>query len=69
MKGIQKLLALALVLLMLLLPAAVAEETGSVEAWRLTLSDPVVTMNGAELANLEGVSLKARWLPARMSKR
>ena len=58
MKGIQKLLALALVLLMLLLPAAVAEETGSVEAWRLTLSDPVVTMNGAELANLEGVSLE-----------
>ena len=60
MKGLKKLLAIALSALLMLLPTAMAEGTTAVaEAHTVTISNPGMSVAGIALADLEGLSIEA----------
>ena len=57
----KKLLACALAALLLILPAAMAEESAMVEAHTITIENPSMTMMGIPMADLDGLSLEATY--------
>lgn len=61
MKRMKKLLACALAALLLILPAAMAEESAMVEAHTITIENPSMTMMGIPMADLDGLSLEATY--------
>lgn len=61
MKRMKKLLACALAALLLILPAAMAEERAMVEAHTITIENPSMTMMGIPMADLDGLSLEATY--------
>ena len=61
MKRMKKLLACALAALLLILPAAMAEESAMVEAHTNTIENPSMTMMGIPMADLDGLSLEATY--------
>ena len=61
MKRMKKLLACALATLLLILPAAMAEESAMVEAHTITIENPSMTMMGIPMADLDGLSLEATY--------
>lgn len=61
MKRMKKLLACALAALLLILPAAMAEESAMVEAHTITIENPSMTMMGIPMADLDGLSLETTY--------
>ena len=61
MKRMKKLLACALAALLLILPAAMAEESAMVEAHTITIENPSLSMMGIPMADLDGLSLEATY--------
>ena len=61
MKRMKKLLACALATLLLILPAAMAEESAMVEAHTITIENPSMTMMGIPMADLDGLSLETTY--------
>ena len=55
MKGIKRILAIALAMLLLALPALAEEVTSMAETHTLTIANPVVYVNGVEAMNMEGL--------------
>lgn len=61
MKRMKKLLACALAALLLILPAAMAEESAMVEAHTITIENPSLSMMGIPMADLDGLSLETTY--------
>lgn len=55
MKGIKRILAVALAMLLLALPALAEEAASTVETHTLTIADPVIYVNGVETMNMDGL--------------
>lgn len=64
MKGIKRILAIALATLLLALPALAEEAASTAETHTLTIANPVIYVNGVEMMNMDGLGAEIELVSA-----